>query len=1778
MTDETVEQATSTELTGGAGFTYEDTVVAYYLAALLREERAAPLSGIVKSVAVQQDGHGHPMDDIIIELEDVGSLRRLSLQAKRKIQISAAISNKDFRDVMARAVNTRKMADFQADLDAYGFVVENVSVGRLRSLNRLIDWAKSSPSAEDFTRRFAPGGAAAAAERSLRIDLAGLIGAASDEERSFYSQFIALKLEGLTEGGILRTEVVNRLQEMIAVNEDGQDILLFDRLCRIARDAAGTARKWTRLTLLAQLRGTVRLRVAPNYHRDVNLLQEFSVAGLADVSDEIMGFRVERPVIEQSIKERLGQSRLVNLSGLPRCGKSAMLKRIATVDAAKGPILFLKSDRLEGNSWLTFATALGLSHRTIADLLAEIGSTGTSILFIDGIDRVKPDQKGIIVDILRAIEASLELSNWKVLASSRDQGLEPYRAWFPASFYHGAGIGDVSIRGFSDDEADELVKDRPNLKRLLFGPQSVSEIARRPFFAAVLARTFPDDQAAPQTEVDLIKAWWDRAGHDAPEEMVPQRQRALLDLSEKGVRNLGKNIPAKYLKDTTFAHVAGLKADLVIRGQDGGVSYSFTHDIFFEWVFFRQLIELGENWKSALIEAGEPPLLGRVVGLLAQSSLRLPGKWSAGFRDLEGEAMRQQWRREWLTAPPFTTAFEQGQLEFQALLFENDFALFQKLLVWFQAQHTTPSPIVLQNPAAGTAGVDRVGMADILGWPSDFESWGRLLDFLLRLAPSLPTRLVPNMVEIFGVWQNALADLRNLRSAAIIDLCSNWLTDLEQVEYSDDLSFDRGRWNELSDEARSSLATALRVIILRSARSYPKPAISVFERAAANKRMRSKVYSDLMVFTLTLANVSSEAVVAVAKAELLKELPQEKIDREARLRQARFEHLQRLRSIPEEERSQNQKRALEEVYFPTGRDRIGLEDIGVEQHQNYYHPPSALHEPFASLFTTKPVAALGLVRDLANHATKGWHQVQLLNRKKMGTPISIVLEFPWGKQEFWGDWHVYRWFMGHLAPQPLECAFLALGHWAFKEIERGTPTDDVIRSVVEGSECYAVLGLALALALETYHVSPTTLPIVSCQRLWDHDAARLVQEPTRDLDLLGYGYLTRLTGQKAGAKEFLDSRQSRKRDIRELAMRFALAPDDDLRNRFKEALASFPDLLPYEIEEERSDADAIASLKEKAERWAGLGDIENYRKQTVAADQILISYEPPKPLTPEQERQLALSTTSLQEYSVIGWATKSIQSNALLESIGLESAIAFARERDNATIFVERKDAGEHSAQTTISAVAALVIRFGSPSSEDCAWAWNVMARVGAMAEPKGVFQGSKIPWHPTTHLIYVLVHDRRSPSPRPDSARRLFDLTEHPLDDIAILAFSGLLMDRDQHIGWVAAQLAMDLSLYHRFEMNEEGDRDDSADRNARKQSFMRALERLDQRVETPLTAVPPAWVKTTRGRRFGRSGAEANWDDADPSFDAQFAAKLFPLFPIEAWCQTDIYKPMVATFLKELAAWTAERLMPSWLPNDRRRRSDIGGPSLIEWNGVLGDLLARAVPFLETTFIRDKLLAPFLTEDEEGLDVLASFTTMTVSRHVFDAQIIPDQTFVLLGDCVERVVANRAFDPNSYRGGQVRGSDLPTLIKALLFVSIEREAPGASRFANGDWSQVSLVMPIVTRLVMAVGWSPFVMQQFLTLCERAGSCYPLDEFIVQTNAVLSSIANAKGGWAGTTLPADVAGTVQCLADANFPLRADQALGLLKVLDALIDLGDRRSVALEQTEAFRGVQALPTS
>lgn len=1772
MNSSSHKQAPPTELTGGAGFTYEDSVVALYLTALLRADHGPGMDGVVVSVAVQQKGQGNPMDDLVVEFDHAGQPRALSLQVKRAVTISAA--NADFKEITGAAVATQNSKTFRNGFDTAGFVAENVAVAPFRSLERLISWAKASPEVQQFEARFNDGGAAAAAERELRLELAPIIGAQTPaDEASFYRHSVALHLNGLSEGGALRSALLNQLSEVVANNGAGQDVLLFDRLCHIAREGAATGTKWTRASLLAQLHGTVRLKVVPNYRDDVARLNAFSLEGLNDVSETVDTFHVPREGLQTKISKQLDKHKIVSISGLPGCGKSAVLKRFATDMAAQGPILFLKTDRLQGTGWTTFATALGLSRYSASELLAEIGSAGTSILFIDGIDRIRPDQQGIITDLIHAIENDPGLKYWKVLASSRDQGLEAYRAWFPSSFYASTGIGDIQVKLFDDDEAELLAKSKPNLRKVLFGPPAVRMIARRPFFASVLARSVADD-AAPQTEVDLIAAWWARAGHDALATTVPQRQRALIDIAEKGVRNLGKGVSVRDLKDSTIEQIAALKADHIIRDERGGAYLSFTHDIFFEWSFFRLLIELGDQWPMALEAAGEPPLLGRVVGLLAQESLTENGRWTAGYHLLAGGNLRVQWRREWLTAPPFTEAFIDALEEVTGLLKANDFELCEKVLVWFQAQHTIPSPVILQNAAGPIEGVDRLRLADMLGWPSDFGSWGRLIDWLTALAPSLPIRLVPYAIEVFNVWQNAFSDFKNPRSEAFIAQCSAWLIDFENESYAETFG-SRGKWDELGNEAQSSVATALRNILLRSGRSYPAPAIALLERATQSDRMLDAAYSDLMAFALIMAEVAPDALANVAETKLLEELPQDILDRMRREDKEHYAALERLRNKPEDQRTPQEERALSfPPSFPFGRDDIRDDQIGIENHTPYYHPPSALHEPFASLLAKNPAVGLRLIRNMTNHATKGWRQVQALHRRRnFGTPSPVVLEFPWGMQEFWGDWHVYSWGQGELAPESLECAYLALMYWACKEIDKGRSASEVIGLILEGSECYATVGLCLCLALEAREVSATTLPIVACQRLWHHDLQRLVQEPHKNLDLLGFGFLSRLTGEKGKAKEYLDQRKFRKREVRELAMLFALSEDDALRERFKALLAAFPLDLPYELEEERTNPAVTAELTKNAKRWAGLGDRENY-KQIDYKGQAAVQYESPTPLAVDEQERLAESARSLNNAAILSWAMKTLNEGKTAEGWNFPAAIAFAKQNDSKSMFDARAETGEHYIQSAIAAIAARIIQDHESQQPELDWAWDVMARVEQMQEPERLY-GSKIPWHPTRALVIALFHGRKRLPPRADAPERLIKLTAFPNEDIQNLAFQALFNDPDPRVQWIAARLAFDLSLYWRPVITKNYERDFSAGERAKDESLARALAALSRQDAVDFDELPPPWIKSGKTRRSKKSEADVEdvWIDPDPSFNGQLAAKLFPLFPIEAWCQSESYRPIIQKLLADLSAWTGERLVPSWREYKSRQDRDT---HLFEWSHVLGALNARAAPFFDLEWVREHLVRPFMAADDEPLRVLAEFAAHTVTRQVLDAPEIPENTFPLLDDCIERVIRDRTFRPSGHRAGEVHGYDMPKLIDALLFVNVEKKCDGAARFANGDWSSIAIIMPQVTKLVSATGWSTYVMGKFLTLCERAGDAYPLDDFIMQSSAVLNSIANAKGAWIGTSLPARTAAIIQRLADANYPLTLDQARGLLNLLDALIDLGDRRSAALEQTEAFRRIQGKP--
>jgi hypothetical protein len=591
----------SPELAGGAGFTFEDAVAASYLTALLDEGYAPGITNrTVSRVALQQRNFGEPLDDVIIDFTDpAGQRARLSLQVKRALTISAVKSNTDFRDIIRDSWATYQKPDFLASLDRYGAAVGQIAAEKARALQSLCDLARESDTADHFEARFAKDGHASAELKSIKKSVAVLLAEAKGSPASraelhgFLAHFVLVQFDFLHAGANDPPQLVNRLRECLSPDQAAQAPLVWSTLRQLARDSDGKAGVFDRSRLVGELAAVVRLKAAGSLRGDLEKLAALATDWLADIQNDVGGSHLNRNALFAELESAVAQSRFVQIRGLPGSGKSVLLRQAAERALQRGPALFLKSDRLEGKSWTSFATAIGISNVPLPSLLAEIAATGSDTFYIDGIDRIEKEHQPIILDVLRSIFRAPFLKNWKVVVSLRDTGIEPVRNWL-GEFLNVTGVATVEVKALDENEAEELARAKPQLRRLLFGPARVSAIVRRPFFAKILSQNFTSDPAEapfePHSEVDLIERWWKRGGYNAAGQDAIDRQRAVIEFGAFRARNLGDPIALSNLTERTTRLVEQMVADGILQHVRHGHSVRFSHDIFFEWSFLHVLV------------------------------------------------------------------------------------------------------------------------------------------------------------------------------------------------------------------------------------------------------------------------------------------------------------------------------------------------------------------------------------------------------------------------------------------------------------------------------------------------------------------------------------------------------------------------------------------------------------------------------------------------------------------------------------------------------------------------------------------------------------------------------------------------------------------------------------------------------------------------------------------------------------------------------------------------------------------------------------------------------------------------------------------------------------------------------------------------------------------------------------------------------------------------------------------------------------------------------------
>ncbi len=1757
------------ELAGGAGFTFEDSVAAYYLVSLLGE---LPVPGLPdfrsQRVAVQQAAQGEPLDDLIVNgVRQDGVEARLRLQVKRSLTIGYATDG-DFRDIALRAWATLEKPNFREDIDRVGAATGSITESSRRALVEICEWARASESTATLVTRFNTEGVAGGERQRVFAALQTIFddgGEATIRDTKVFRllrHFVLITFDFLHEGAKDPLVAVERLQSSLAADTSNRAPELWIRLLSIARTAAGQAAEFDRHSLVRQLRGSYPLRAIQSLANDLMVLRNEAGSSISSIRNEISGFEISRRSTHDSIERVLANHRFVRLIGLPGTGKSAVLRSFAQEKVGSGNAFFLKSDRLQGSSWTGYAASLGVSSSPLNALLFEIGLTGTSIVFIDGIDRIETQYQGIIIDVVNAILKSPELVEWKVVVTARDNGIEPLRQWLPAEVLTGDGVGTVEVEGFNDSEAATLAKSFPALKTMLFGDTRVREIARRPFFASVLSRGARlQSAAAPKTEVELIEEWWRQGGYNANPQGVQKRQRALVHLAKMGAKTLGRRIR---LDGVDLEALADLKIDDVLRDVRAGHSIQFSHDIFFEWSLLHFLIDQDERWIDAVRELGEPPALGRTVELLSQTTLPEGENWKQTLTRLETARLRSQFTRAWLLGPLSLPTFLDHSDTFKGAVLESPGNRLHHAATWFQAERTTANPHILGKSIVqdDLSPRDILRFADSLAWPSDVLTWFRFCEWLLDNIADVPIDVIPDVVSVFEVWQNQFADVQNDLSTRIVSVVVAWLHDIEDRQHPEQFSFDQGLWDVLGSAGIKELEERLRNLLLRAARTHELEVRQYLSRVQGKERLLHHAYQKITVWTRILAEQHAPDLVSLALAELCDELPESKAKKESRRHP-----------------------------YASDWDNHDWQKLSINEHHSGCFPSSPLREPFHSLFQVSHQHGLELVRRLTNHATTAWHQLFDIARKRdsrTDLPLPLILTFPWGVQEFWGGQRAYMWPRGHWATPPIVSGLMALQSWAFAERVNGRELDDILKDVVSEHESTAALNIAAALLLNENHVSATALPLVTSQALWHWDIHRLVNDGS-GTNLLGF---TKSTDRKhVAAIQALNAYPPRFSQLKSLATLFVLSGEEVLREESRRAILDFPNALPFQSEGEKLLPERISELRKTAELWAEMGRMENYSaKKMDDGSGILIEHQNPKAADPDIAAGLARGEKNNRQLALLNWVLGSFEKKSVGPALSPTEAIRQAKERDSAELYLRPRikayDDGMFDAmeQAVVAGVAAIATLYGGDlGTEEQAWCRDVLFRASRTEEEKDElwFSGSHLLEHPCLFAARGLAGVIKRDLNDQEAAESLLMLAGHPLEQISEEAIASAMSLWNLHpsLAWIALTLGTKLSIgSHNAPISAFG-----YDHSTEPERIDSAIDEAIDSLKTdagrePLPNPPAPWVLAPPRRRTGFTEDDPlvpkapQWRESDTFLRWDFLPKILKNVPVEDVLVDPVRGPLFRNYCYAILDWMLEHIHPSWRDGDRNGRE---GRALNLWNLrlVLMRLLARVALLTDPKETQAKVLDRiFALNDSASTTFIEPFADWLCAVGIIDAPAISERALALLQACVTHVLQNPDWGYARRRDGEIFGNELPELVRCFLFVTVEY-AGGSARFANRDWREIGKVLPVVDPFVRAVGDIPYVASNFLTLCERAIEYYPVDAFVSQITQILENQPATPIGWRNSSIPARIAALVHSIAERTQPLPAELAQRMLRILDRLVDMGDRRSAALQISEIFKDIR-----
>lgn len=1072
------------KLTSGDGFSFEDKVVAYYLACLLSGTGPfEPADGTIHRLQFQVRVDGWHLDDILVTLSGVGN-PQCSISVKSNTQFSLSSAPKDFvRQIWEQFlhVNTTK---FRRGQDSLALVTSALPHALLQNLTTLLNWARTMEPTDLAARIDVPGFASISRRRLFHSfecppDLAAKYGIAPSKIGELLRHVLVLPFDFDELPSKMLREVHQLCRSALRSGDANEATALWHQLLVLASYLRPNAGEATLPRLLSKLRQEFDLKALPNHDQDWTQITRNLTENLESIPDTIGGkLSLERSSTLRELNKLIDEKRAIVVLGPSGSGKTVFAKQWATRQAGTWPILWLNSSTLSVPNVMSLERGLELRH-SISDLF-DATPASKAFIVVDGADRFYEEQLVIISRILSMVRLHDRDSPWSVILTCQP---EEWARVQQHLMRHGVGTvdwGTILTQGFDEALLSQVWREFPALRSLGHRPE-LSELLSKPKVLDILATRLscgkPIDTSQWIGESNLIEWFWDEEVHRKPG--GAQRSKFLRLLAVKQAEKLRPEVPSDEFEAADLQHLDDLVADRLCRYHDEKIS--FHHDLLGDWARQRVLLARANELGQFLRTQGNSPMWNRAIRLYGLHLLERNNlsAWRKALSNLA--AVENQLGQDLILESVIFASSSQSLLESLWVdLAANEGRLLKRLLRRFMFVATLPHPVILA--LITSTNYDLGAEASVRHRIPYVPLWLPMLRFLHAHFRDV-TRLAPMMVpEVAEAW---------LRRGEL-----NWPLRTEAAEIALE-------GIEYLEELRS-----LGVIFLEGCE---KPLLSA--ALAGARELTQRVSS----FALSAAGRKVDEGLDVAKPQRLwPDGPRTVINRcfqEVCLQTDSLVPL--MRSSPATAREVLLALLIELPEDTQGwhssygvRDNLEIEEV-IE-----WYPPMYWKGPFLQFLKVSWPEALDAIVRLVNFATARWGARWESHGRQ---PPNVLISTPVGPRNWVGDNQVYWWYHAQShTPYTVAVALMALEKWMYERVDIGESLEEPLDFILKRSSSVAFAGVLSAVARRLPGLLQTKLRF-----LVEAPEFHLWEEPTEvdrlDIRMMGWARYDQHTIQLAKA-------------------------------------------------------------------------------------------------------------------------------------------------------------------------------------------------------------------------------------------------------------------------------------------------------------------------------------------------------------------------------------------------------------------------------------------------------------------------------------------------------------------------------------------------------------------------------------------------------------------------------------------------------------------------------------